>query len=47
MPEDARLAIYDRYLKRASTFFGIAKVCMRFIARASAIFTSVFHPSSG
>ena len=26
VPEDARLAIYDRYLKRASTFFGIAKV---------------------
>jgi len=25
VPEDAKLAIYDRYLKRASTFFGIAK----------------------
>jgi len=31
VPEDARLPIYDRYLKRASTFFGIAKV--RSVAR--------------
>ena len=29
VPEDAKLAIYDRYLKRASTFFGIAKARSR------------------
>ena len=34
VPEDARLAIYDRYLKRASTFFGIAKARMRIAALA-------------
>lgn len=27
VPEDERLSVYDQYLSRASTFFGIAKVC--------------------
>ena len=26
VPQDERLSIYDQYLARASTFFGIAKV---------------------
>lgn len=28
VPEDERLSIYDQYLSRASTFFGIAKVAL-------------------
>ena len=27
VPQEERLSIYDQYLARASTFFGIAKVC--------------------